>query len=298
MIKVNSLYDLKKNTLLLGIICMILATFINVASDSLYKWLRISFATPSFYILIARYAGLLLLVVIWQLTKYKSLKPALKTNKPFLQLLRGAIIAASTFSSVFALQHTPIAVYSVLIQFSPIWIILVLQFLPEERLNAKQWICVFIGFIGVVVALNPKAEGFHLAWLLTLIVIFFWGSFQAITRYLSKTETTASLMLYNVPIGMTIGIIGSFFVAKPIPLAEFYGLLLCAALGAMAFSLLILAYRFASAKYVAPLAWLQVVWGMLIDIFVFRASFHNSLLWGAVLIILSAYGIIRLRSVK
>ncbi len=286
----------QKNTLWLGILCMVIATVINVTSDSLYKWVRVSFSTPASYFLIARYIGLLFLVVIWQLIKNKNIKAAVTTSRLPLHLLRGCIIASSTFTAVFALQYTPISVYSVLMQFSPIWVILFLQFLPEERLNHKQWLCVFAGLIGVIVALNPKVEGFNPAWLITLIVIFFWGGFQAITRYLSRTESTASLMFYNTPVGLTIGIISSVIIAAPVQGAEFYGLLGCAILGALAFSLIILAYRFAPAKYVAPLAWLQVLWGMTVDIFIFDAPFHNSLIWGAVLIIASAYGIVALRN--
>lgn len=283
------------NTLLLGILCMLAATLFNVASDSLYKWVRITYQTHPSYLLIARYSGLFCVVIIWQLLKYKSLKPALKTQKLSLHLLRGCIIVGSTLSSIFALQYTPISVYTIIMQFTPLWVILVLQFLPEERLNLKQFGLVLLGLVGVIIALNPNAQDFQWGWLITLLVIFCWGSFQAITRYLSQTETTASLMLYNTPIGLSLGILGVSLWGSPLHMAEFYGLIATAIIGAIAFPLIILAYRWAAAKYVAPLAWFQVLWSLIADIFIFKYSpFQFSLLLGGALIIISAYGIFRL----
>ncbi len=288
---------INKNTLLLGIFCMVMATIINVVSDSLYKWLRVTYFTHPSYLLIARYSGLLCLVTLWQMNKYKSLKPVLKTQKLSIHLLRGTTIACSTLFSVFALQYTPISVYTILMQFSPLWVILVLQFLPEERLNFKQWLCILLGLVGVLITLNPKTQNFNPAWLLTLLVIVCWGSFQAITRYLSQTESIASLMLYNTPIGITIGIIWAIFIAYPPQIAEIYGLLATALVGAIAFPLIILAYQWAPAKYVAPLVWLQILWSLLADIFIFKHSpFQLSLLLGGALIVTSAYGIFKLRT--
>ncbi len=276
---------------------MILATIVNVISDSLYKWLRVTYLTHPSYLLIARYTGLLCLVILWQAYKHKSLKPALKTQKLSIHILRGSIIACSTLTSAFALQYTPIFVYTVLMQFTPIWVILILQFLPEERLNHKQWLCILCGLIGVIVALNPDTQDFNPAWLLTLLVMLCWGSFQAVTRYLSKTESIASLMFYNTPIGIGLGIIWAFLMASPPQLGEFYGLIATAFVGAIAFPLIILAYQWAPAKYVAPLIWLQVLWSLFADIFIFKYSpLQLPLLLGSFLIISSAYGIFRLRN--
>ncbi|MFV0432326.1 MAG: DMT family transporter [Alphaproteobacteria bacterium] len=276
-----------------GMLIMLFVTMASVVSDSLYKWNRVEYLTPIPYIMFARYSGVVFLAILWQLYKRRKLSSLMQTQKLRWHLLRSSVIVFSTILGILALQYTPVSVYTATLQFTPIFIIILLQFSPEERLTKLQWLVVLLGFAGVLIVLRPTAEGFDKKWLLSLIVIIFWGTFQALTRYLSKTERKSTLMIYSTIIGLVISIFWIFRVGEPVETKEFYGLSGIMISSIFCYGGLILAYSFAPAKYVAPIAWLQVLWALAIDYLIFHHRPDAFVFIGAALIIGSGYFMFR-----
>ena len=84
-----------------------------------------------------------------------------KINNPRLQLLRGVMLALMTGLNFFALQYLQLAETGA-VQFSvPILIALISAWLLHEKLDAKRWAAICIGFLGVLVIIRPGSNGFH-----------------------------------------------------------------------------------------------------------------------------------------
>jgi uncharacterized membrane protein len=91
----------------------------------------------------------------------------LRWRHPRLQLLRGLMLAAMTGLNFWALQYLQLAETGA-IQFSvPILIALLSAWWLGERLDAKRWLAIAIGFAGVLVIIRPGSQGFHPAILLS-----------------------------------------------------------------------------------------------------------------------------------
>lgn len=262
--------DKAKQNILLGIFVMFLVTISVVFTDSLYKLAGVKYHSPVPYIMFARYSGVFILAIAWQIYKRNSLATALHTTKLKWHLFRSSSLVGSTICGAIALQYTPLSIYAAVIQFSPIFVILLLQFLPGEEMSKQQWFAVFFGMLGVMIVLRPSAQGFDVRWLVSLAVVFFWGLFQALTRYLSKTESTSTLMLYNMPVGLLVSIIWITMIYRPMVMGEFWTLFGIFIVSIFTFVALIVAYRLAPAKYIAPIAWLQVIWAFIPDYFIFH----------------------------
>ncbi|MFV0321151.1 MAG: DMT family transporter [Alphaproteobacteria bacterium] len=279
--------DKAKQNILLGIFVMFLVTISVVITDSLYKWARVEYLSPVPYVMFARYSGVFILAIAWQVYKRNSLATALHTTKLKWHLFRSSALVGSTICGTLALQYTPLSIYAAVIQFAPVFVLILLQFLPGEQLTKQQWGAVVFGLLGVMIILRPSAQGFDIHWLISLGVVFFWGLFQALTRYLSQTESTSTLMLYNMPVGLLVSVIWIAMIYRPVVMGEFWTLFSIFAISTFTFVALIVAYRLAPAKYIAPIAWLQVIWAFFPDYFIFQHRPDIFVFIGAAFIIAS-----------
>ena len=93
---------------------------------------------------------------------------------PRLQLLRGLMLASMTGLNFWALQYLQLAETGAM-QFSvPILIALLSAWWLGERLDAKRWLAIAMGFVGVLVIIRPGSSGFHPAILLSALNAATW----------------------------------------------------------------------------------------------------------------------------
>jgi len=84
-----------------------------------------------------------------------------KIQNPRLQLLRGVMLALMTGLNFFALQFLQLA-ETAAVQFSvPILIALISTGFLGEKLDTKRWVAICVGFIGVLIIIQPGSQSFH-----------------------------------------------------------------------------------------------------------------------------------------
>lgn len=81
---------------------------------------------------------------------------------PFLQLVRGASVAAATFGFFMALQYMPLANANAIQFTSPMIAAVLSALLLGERANRAVWVATAIAFAGVLIVLRPQV--FLLGW--------------------------------------------------------------------------------------------------------------------------------------
>ena len=109
-------------------------------------------------------------------------------SNPRLQLLRGVMLALMTGLNFFALQYLQLAETGA-VQFSvPILIALISAWLLHERLDAKRWIAIGVGFLGVLVIIRPGSHGFHPAIFLSIMNACLYAGFNLMTRRLASSD--------------------------------------------------------------------------------------------------------------
>ena len=86
-----------------------------------------------------------------------------RTASPRLQLLRGVIFLAATFLFFVAIQHLPLA-DAVAIEFvMPLLVVALASPLLAERVGARRWAAVMVGFAATLVIIRPGLAVFHWA---------------------------------------------------------------------------------------------------------------------------------------
>ena len=137
--------------LLRGILLIMLAVFLFSSMDTLAKFLLRSYPLPP--LIFARYAVHTLLMLM--LLAPRMGLDLLRTKRPGLQVMRGLLLVGSTGLFYLALRYLPLAEAAAITFVAPVMVTALSGPMLEERVSARQWVAVTVGFIGVVVIIRP-----------------------------------------------------------------------------------------------------------------------------------------------
>jgi drug/metabolite transporter (DMT)-like permease len=213
-------------------------------------------------------------------------------RRPGLQILRGLCVSCSGTLFILSLDSLPLAVATSLHFIAPLLIVALSALVLGERVDRVRWLAVAAGFIGVLLIIRPGFSAFSWATLLPLCAAGFWSCGMVLTRRIGADDD----VIVTVTCTALIGLVGLSclqpFVWKPPPLSiALVGALTgFVAVGAQLATAS--AYRWANASLVAPLAYSQLIWAMLFDIFVLKHNPDALTIIGAGVIIASGLAIV------
>jgi len=173
----------------------------------------------------------------------------------------------------------------------PFFAVILAILIYKEKVDAKRWAAIIIGFIGVLVVLQPNPATFQTALLLPLFV----GFLVAILFMLSRSLKQASPFIMGF-----YPLMGTFILSlplmafdfKPIALEHLPFFILCGCLIAIGVLCVSLAFRLAQASLVAPFLYSEMIWGLLFGYLIFGDSPNFWMLAGSAIIIASGVYVI------
>jgi drug/metabolite transporter (DMT)-like permease len=186
-----------------------------------------------------------------------------------LQGLRGLMLGAMTALNFWALQYLQLAETGAM-QFSvPLLIALLSAWWLGERLGARRWIAIAVGFGGVLLVIRPGSQSFHPAILLAAGNAVLYAGFNLLTRRLAATESAASLQLMSALVATVL--LTPFGLAHwewPADLKTWLLIAACGFCGGFGHFLVAQAHRYASASTLGPFLYQQIIymtlWGWLV----------------------------------
>lgn len=188
----------------------------------------------------------------------------LRTRRIGLHLLRACFGMIAAFCAFTAYSLMPLADAYAFIFATPLLITVLSVPLLGETVRWRRWSAVVVGFIGVLIMLQPGGDSFDLAAGVALLAASASALSITLVRKLSATETTASIAFYtNAAVVVVMGcLLPIGFVP---PTFEDLALMALAGLaGGAAVMFLIAGYRRAQAAVVAPFQYSQMLWGVLL----------------------------------
>ncbi len=250
---------------LAGAVMMLVAVGGFTAMDGILKHLA---AQHDVLLLVwARYVLQALLVAA--LAPAIGMSRVFPTSQPGLHILRGALLATATAFVVLALTQLPMA-QTYAISFSTPLIATALAIpLLGERASARDWTCIGVGFLGVLVALRPDPSTMSLALLLPLAMATANAGYQVVTRLAGRREGPFTLLFHVALFGAMWSSLALPWVLGPLPKETVGWLLLGGAFGTLGQLLLIQAFRIAPTAIVSPMGYGQILWAVGIGYFAF-----------------------------
>lgn len=114
-------------------------------------------------------------------------------GKVFLRSL-GDLAAAICF--VTSLTLIPVGTASAILQIQPIVVTLGAVIFLKEYVNLQRWLAIVLGFVGVLIIINPGMDGFEHGALLVLAAVAFLSIRDLVTRLVNPNYSTLMMSLY------------------------------------------------------------------------------------------------------
>ena len=187
--KINNVSD---NMLGSGYMLLAMASF--AIGDSILKF--ISTEMPLGQILFTR--GLFAITILYLIAKkLGSLRPISAIFKaPFLLRILGEVFATYFFFT--ALFQIPIANAAAIMQALPLTVTLAAAYFLGEAIGWRRISAILVGFIGVILIIQPGLDGFNIFSLYCLMAVFACTLRDIATRRLDKDTPTIFVTLVTV----------------------------------------------------------------------------------------------------
>lgn len=218
------------------------------------------------------------------------LKPV---NVP-LHLLRGVLAVVMLTAFVYAVRETSITATYSIFMCAPLVIAALSVPMLGEKVARAQWVAIAVGLAGVLLMLLPGGGRWGAAGGLAALVAVAMYALSVITlRRLSRTDTTESMVLsfaLLLSVGAGLLAIPGWVALRP---GDWPLLLGVGLTGAVAQSCITNAFRHAPAAVVAPFEYTALVWGMILDLLIWRVLPDGTTLLGGSIVIGAGIYIIR-----
>ncbi len=215
-------------------------------------------------------------------------KALVRTRHLRWHVVRGLMFVAMTGMNFWALQFLQLTVTASIFFTVPILVALLSAPLLGEKLDAKRWTAILIGFAGVLVIVRPGSESFHPALLLSMVNAVLYAMFNMMTRKLAAYDPPETIQF--LPAVVASVVLAPFALASwqaPPGWYEWVVLCLMGVFGGTGHYLLALAHRYAPASTLAPFLYQQILYMALFGYLVF-GSVPDAAVWiGAAIVIAS-----------
>lgn len=242
-----------------GVLLVVAAVFMFALADVATKYLTMLYAVP--LVVALRYlVNLGLLVAVLGPKHGRGLW---RTRRTGLVVLRGLCLAVGSLTMGLALRTMPVGETIAIVYLSPFAVMLLAGPLLGEKVSLFGWIGASIGFLGVLLIVRPGGGLDPLGVTYSLINAAAATMYHLLTRILSRTESTAAMLVITALVGVVVfGVLLLWTPLGPLPGTGDLGLvLLLGVLATLGHFLFTAAYREAPASLLAPVNYLHLVWG-------------------------------------
>jgi drug/metabolite transporter (DMT)-like permease len=210
---------------------------------------------------------------------------SLRTERIGLHILRAVSGTAAWYALFVAITMMPLT-NAILLTFSaPLWMPVIAWVLFREKASKATWIGAAIGFVGVLLVLQPHHQHFNIGAPVALAGAFCLSIAFMFVRLLGATEPTSRILFYYFLFSTILCAPFAIIDWRPFGLrGSLYmvGIALTLLLGQ---ALIVLAYRYASAVKVGPFIYTVIVFTALIDWFLWNRAPTLLVVFGMALVI-------------
>ncbi|MEP1207297.1 MAG: DMT family transporter [Rhizobiaceae bacterium] len=240
-----------------GVIFMILGMAVLNAMDAVSKLLTVEFS--GIQVAWARYTfHFVPLVLFMGPTRLWRL---MRTNNPGAQILRSTSLAVSAVFIILAFGLMPLADAIAVSFVAPLMIVALSSRFLGERIGIHRWVAVVVGFVGMLILVWPSGDVLEVGTLFALAAAVFWAIGMIMTRQV-RNDDLWSTLLFTALVGTVLISLCVPFFWRPPTMTAWLMMLAMGLLGGIAHTLIILAFRHASASLLAPYNYTLLVWAV------------------------------------
>ena len=267
----------------LGIWLMLATTLVFAVQDGLSRYLAGEYNV--YMIIMIRFWFFGLFVVVISARTAGGLRAAARTSQPLLQGFRALLLVTEICVLVAAFIVLGLVETHAVFACYPLLIAALSGPVLGEHVGWRRWTAIGIGFIGVLIILQPGITVFEPAAIVPLIGAFMFALYGLLTRYAARRDTAATSFFWTGIVGaLGMTSVGVWF-WEPMVGHDWAWMSLLCLTGVLGHFTLIKCYEVAEASAVQPFAYLQLVFISIIGVTVFGETIRTNVAIGAVIVV-------------
>ena len=217
---------------------------------------------PATQILFSIGFGGALITLVFAIVLNVNMADKILLNKHVISRTIADLFGALSFTSAMVL--IPMSLLASILQATPLFVTLGAAILLGEKVGWRRWSAIFIGFLGVIIILQPGYGSFQLASLLGLAAVLCLALRDVVTRDMATEIPTLTVTFYACLAMGSAGFIAYPFFGPPImPTTYEVVILICAAIiGLTGYFLLVLATRKGDVSVIAPFRYSRLLFSL------------------------------------
>lgn len=266
-----------------GIVIMAITMLVFAIQDGISRHLATEYNVMM--IVMIRYWFFAAFVIAIAGRKSGSIHKAAATKQPVLQIFRGLLLAAEI--NVMVLAFVLLGLVESLAVFAAYPLIVAALAAPVlgEVVPLRRWIAIGVGFIGILVILQPGYAVFAPAALVPLLSALMFALYSLLTRFAARKDSAATSFFWTGVSGAALATAIGVWFWEPMTSTNWLWMAALCISGATGHYLLIRAYEVAEANTLQPFAYLQLVFGSIIGITLLGETLEPHVLIGAIIIV-------------
>ena len=266
-----------------GIITLIIATFFLALMDGMSRYMAELYDVLN--INMFRFWIIGSFVILVSLRGRGVLRSILKTKQPVAQVSRGLLFISSLLMAIYSYTQVGLIVTHALMAVFPLLTVLLSGLFLEEKITRIKIVAVGVGFVGVIIIINPINLEFSLVSVLPLISAVTFATYAVLTRKVASTDNTETSFFWVSLVSAIAITIPSPLFYEPIQLSDLHFLILLCTFSLVGHFLLTNAYRHAEASVLQPFSYFHLFFASIVGIIFFQDPLTISTVAGGGLIV-------------
>jgi len=267
-----------------GILCMVGAMACFVTNDALVKFA--SQSMPSAQLIFIR--GLMALLLVLALAHALGATSRLREATRGWVAGRAVVDAIATMLYLGSLFHLPIGNATAINLAAPLFMTLFAALFMAERVLGARWLAVGFGFIGVLLVIQPRAEGFNTWALVCLLGTLFHAARDLMTRRIHAGIPSILITLATAVAVTVVSGVGSLLQGwQPFGLLEFGLLALASVFLTGGYYFIISSMRHGEMTLVAPFRYSGLLFALVLGYLVW-GEVPNTLAWSGIALLIGS----------
>lgn len=267
----------------LGIWLMVATTFVFAMQDGISRHLAGEYNV--LMVVMIRYWFFAAFVMAVAARKAGGLRAAAATSQPGVQIFRGILLAVEVCVMVMGFVLLGLVESHAVFTSYPLLIAALSGPILGESVGWRRWTAIGVGFIGVLIILQPGFRVFQIEALVPLAAALMFALYGLMTRYAARKDSAATSFFYTGTVGCVVMTSVGIWFWEPMTPPDWAWMALLCVTGALGHWLLIKTYDVAEASAVQPFAYLQLVFAATLGITAFGETLELNVAIGAALVV-------------
>ncbi|MEJ6389980.1 DMT family transporter [Gymnodinialimonas ulvae] len=267
----------------LGILLMIATTFVFAMQDGISRHLAGEYNV--LMIVMIRYWFFAAFVITVASRQAGGIAAAARTKQPVLQAFRGLLLATEICVMVGGFVLLGLVEAHAIFTCYPLLVAALSGPILGEKVGWRRWTAIGIGFVGVLVILQPGIAVFSVEALVPLCAAFLFALYNLLTRYAAREDRAATSFFWTGTVGAVMMTCVGIWFWEPMIGRDWVWMGALCITGASGHFLLIKTYEYAEASTVQPFAYLQLVFAATLGLVVFNEELATNVVIGAFIVV-------------